>query len=553
MVLDRDLICCFEDGSYRASPEELQSLNLRPGRNLLRYELVHPCNNDRSFSLRAEIHLWKSTDKIVVVDIDGTVTKTDVAGFGAEKLGYEYIHSGVCELVSAVSRLGYRILFLTSRAITLAQSTREFLRNIGLSNGGSGMPAGFALLTTTERFIPSLMVGVRSADKFKTAALQELHQIFLQIDLDSLPTMGSPYHHLRKLHQQRFGSGGDSPLSSSQDPVPGWRTEAPPPSLVTSSSPMRWGPVWRAPGDDGPQAVADAGTDPNDDDADALTGLLSQNSLGGGGACDGGSASRPDATMTKPAHQQSSEREAAAARKPASEEDIASDASTVGTGGAAGAAAASGSDGDHGDSAGAADAPELQGSPPSSDEIAGRLDLGEASSNSANPSSSGGTARRRRRGGAAVGTRDGSPVPSTGSENSTDAPPAPVRADKLKSQEIGVFAAGFGNRWTDAAAYSAVGVPPERNFFISTDSKVRIGTAGSQFIFEGYPAILPHLPRMLPPLGEDGEPQLRKWAKGDCPRNCDCDVMMLEAAAKARRARGDPWPGAAPTAVALNF
>ena len=30
----------------------------------------------------------------------------------------------------------------------------------------------FCLITTTERFLPSLVVGVRSADKFKTVALQ---------------------------------------------------------------------------------------------------------------------------------------------------------------------------------------------------------------------------------------------------------------------------------------------------------------------------------------------------------------------------------------------
>ena len=29
MVLDRDLICCFDDGSYRASSEELNDMGLR--------------------------------------------------------------------------------------------------------------------------------------------------------------------------------------------------------------------------------------------------------------------------------------------------------------------------------------------------------------------------------------------------------------------------------------------------------------------------------------------------------------------------------------------
>jgi hypothetical protein len=44
------------------------------GRNSLRYELIHPCNNERRFSVKADLHLWQPQDKIVVVDIDGTVT-----------------------------------------------------------------------------------------------------------------------------------------------------------------------------------------------------------------------------------------------------------------------------------------------------------------------------------------------------------------------------------------------------------------------------------------------------------------------------------------------
>jgi len=36
----------------------------------------------------------------------------------------------------------------------------------------------FCLITTTETFLPSLVVGVRSADKFKTAALQEILSAF---------------------------------------------------------------------------------------------------------------------------------------------------------------------------------------------------------------------------------------------------------------------------------------------------------------------------------------------------------------------------------------
>ena len=32
-------------------------------------------NNDRRFTVRADIHLWEAWDKIVIVDIDGTVRR----------------------------------------------------------------------------------------------------------------------------------------------------------------------------------------------------------------------------------------------------------------------------------------------------------------------------------------------------------------------------------------------------------------------------------------------------------------------------------------------
>lgn len=56
----------------------------------------------------------------------------------------------------------------------------------------------FCLITTTETFLPSLVVGVRSADKFKTAALQEIVSAF------------TPEVKIRQSNEQK---------------VPGWRTD----------------------------------------------------------------------------------------------------------------------------------------------------------------------------------------------------------------------------------------------------------------------------------------------------------------------------------------
>ncbi len=46
-------------------------------------------------------------------------------------------------------------------------------------------------------------------------------------------------------------------------------------------------------------------------------------------------------------------------------------------------------------------------------------------------------------------------------------------------------------------------------------------------VLDGYPGLLPHLRRMLPPLNAKGEPLYRRPGKGRCPIDCDCDEVVL--------------------------
>ena len=48
------------------------------------------------------IYWWKSTDKIVVSDIDGTITKSDVLGHVMPIIGRDWAQSGVASLFSKV-------------------------------------------------------------------------------------------------------------------------------------------------------------------------------------------------------------------------------------------------------------------------------------------------------------------------------------------------------------------------------------------------------------------------------------------------------------------
>ena len=52
----------------------------------------------------ALIYLWKYDDKIVVSDIDGTVTRSDVVGHISNVLYIDYTHSGIHNLYDQIQR-----------------------------------------------------------------------------------------------------------------------------------------------------------------------------------------------------------------------------------------------------------------------------------------------------------------------------------------------------------------------------------------------------------------------------------------------------------------
>jgi len=97
------------------------------------------------------IYLWSPDSKIVISDIDGTITKSDVFGQLMPMLGKcltrlyhqdpslssltgrDWSHSGVAKLYHNIKENGYHILYLTSRAIGQAGLTRTYL--YGLKQG----------------------------------------------------------------------------------------------------------------------------------------------------------------------------------------------------------------------------------------------------------------------------------------------------------------------------------------------------------------------------------------------------------------------------------
>ena len=54
---------------------------------------------------------------MVISDIDGTITRSDVLGHVLPRVGLDWSHLGITRLFTNICANGYQILFLSSRAI----------------------------------------------------------------------------------------------------------------------------------------------------------------------------------------------------------------------------------------------------------------------------------------------------------------------------------------------------------------------------------------------------------------------------------------------------
>ena len=55
--------------------------------------------------------------RLVISDVDGTITKSDLLGHVLPRVGFDWSHPGINKLFSSIEKNGYHILFLSSRAI----------------------------------------------------------------------------------------------------------------------------------------------------------------------------------------------------------------------------------------------------------------------------------------------------------------------------------------------------------------------------------------------------------------------------------------------------
>lgn len=163
--------------SLRLTSEQIESLNLKKGIN----EVVFSVTTAYQGTTRCKCYLfrWKYNDKVVISDIDGTITKSDVLGHILPMVGKDWAQLGVAQLFSKIEENGYKLLYLSARAIGQSRATREYLQSI--CQGDVKLPDGPLLLNPTS-LISAFHREVieRKPEQFKIACLSDIKALFPQ-------------------------------------------------------------------------------------------------------------------------------------------------------------------------------------------------------------------------------------------------------------------------------------------------------------------------------------------------------------------------------------
>lgn len=132
----------------RLNSDVIKSLQLQPNSNDIEFSVTTAFQG--TTVCQSKIFLWRHDDKVVISDIDGTITRSDVLGHILPIIGNNWAQMGVTNLFTQIENNGYKFLYLSARAIGQAKTTRDYLRSI--SQDEIVLPDGPVLLSPTSLF-----------------------------------------------------------------------------------------------------------------------------------------------------------------------------------------------------------------------------------------------------------------------------------------------------------------------------------------------------------------------------------------------------------------
>ncbi|XP_044201895.1 phosphatidate phosphatase LPIN1 isoform X2 [Thunnus albacares] len=161
--------------TLRLTSEQLASLQLKEGPN----DVVFSVTTQYQGTCRCHgtIYLWSWDDKIVISDIDGTITRSDTLGHILPTLGKDWTHQDIARLYHKVNQNGYKFMYCSARAIGMADMTRGYLHWV--NERGTMLPMGPVLLSPSSLFSAlHREVIEKKPEKFKIECLSDIKHLF---------------------------------------------------------------------------------------------------------------------------------------------------------------------------------------------------------------------------------------------------------------------------------------------------------------------------------------------------------------------------------------
>ncbi|TPX73875.1 phosphatidate phosphatase [Chytriomyces confervae] len=161
--------------SLRMTSEQLKGLNLNKGVNTISFSVTSRLQGTAICT--SKIFLWEHDTRVVISDVDGTITKSDVLGHVFTMVGQDWTHSGVASLYTNIRKNNYQILYLTSRAIGQANYTRDYLKKVDQDK--FKLPEGPVVMSPDRLFTAfHREVIQRRPFEFKIACLRDIQRLF---------------------------------------------------------------------------------------------------------------------------------------------------------------------------------------------------------------------------------------------------------------------------------------------------------------------------------------------------------------------------------------
>ncbi|XP_032404825.1 phosphatidate phosphatase LPIN2 isoform X2 [Xiphophorus hellerii] len=161
--------------SLRLTSKEIESLNLRDGANKVVFSVTTQYQG--TCRCEAAIYLWNWNDRVIISDIDGTITKSDALGHILPQFGKDWTHKGIAKLYHKIHKNGYKFLYCSARAIGMAGITKDYLQWV--NEQGTVLPKGPVLLAPSSLFSAlHREVIEKKPEVFKVACLSDIRDLF---------------------------------------------------------------------------------------------------------------------------------------------------------------------------------------------------------------------------------------------------------------------------------------------------------------------------------------------------------------------------------------